>query len=150
MGIDPNNPVVQLCASGIIAEKAGRLDEAAKLYQVAWDAKTNDFESCIAAHYVARVQPTPEDALYWNSEALRFGEQATDEDMSGFFPSLYLNLGKGYEDLGKFADAKRFYLLAENKLSALPNDTYAETVKRGIRNGVERVARAEKETRRHV
>jgi tetratricopeptide (TPR) repeat protein len=150
MGIDPNNPVVKLCAAGIGAEMAGRHNEAAKLYADAWNAKTNDFEACIAAHYVARLQATPEDALRWNSEALSLGEAATDEDLSSFFPSLYLNLGKGYEDLGEFANAKRFYLLAEDKLSALPNDTYAGTVKRGIRNGLERVARAEKGTGRHA
>ena len=148
MGIDPNNPVVKLCVAGISAELAGRRDEAAKLYADAWNAKTNDFEACIAAHYVARLQATPEDALRWNSEALRLGEAATDEDMSSFFPSLYLNLGKGYEDSGEFANAKRFYLLAEGKVDALSDDAYADTVKRGIRQGLERIARVE-EARAH-
>jgi tetratricopeptide (TPR) repeat protein len=150
MGIDPNNPVVKLCAAGISAEFAGRRDEAAKLYKEAWDGKTTDFDACIAAHYVARLQPTPRDALHWNEEALRFAEQANAEELRSFFPSLYLNLGKAHEDLGNFADAKNFYLLAEGEVGVLPNDAYAETVKRGIRGGLERVARAERSQAHHA
>jgi len=150
MGIDPNNPVVKLCAAGISAEMAGRRDEAAKLYQDAWDAKTDDFEACVAAHYVARLQTTPHEALHWNAEALRFAEQASDEGLRDFFPSLYLNLGKGYEDLGNFADAKKFYLLAETNVGVLPDDQYAETVKRGVRNALERLASAEESRPHHA
>jgi hypothetical protein len=138
--MDPNNPVVKLCAAGIGAEMAGRRDEAAKLYQDAWNAKTNDFEACIAAHYVARLQTTPQDVLHWNSEALRLAESANDAEVTQFLPSLYLNLGKSHEDLGNFTDAKRFYLLAEKEAGILPDGDYTETVKRGIRGGLERIA----------
>lgn len=142
MGIDPENPIVKLCAAGIGAEMAGRRDEAAKLYQNAWDARTSDFEACIAAHYVARHQSTPYDALHWNSEALRFAEVANDATLQEFLPSLYLNLGKSHEDLGNFADAKKFYLLAENHVGVLPVGEYAETVRRGIQRGLDRVISA--------
>ena len=138
--MDPNNPVVKLCAAGISAEMAGRRDEAARLYQDAWNARTNDYESCIAAHYVARLQSTPENALHWNAEALRFAKAANGEELGQFFPSLHLNLGKSYEDLKNFAEAKKFYLLAKKEVSILPEGGYAETVKRGIRAGLERIA----------
>ncbi|HXM15166.1 MAG TPA: hypothetical protein VN933_07980 [Candidatus Eremiobacteraceae bacterium] len=138
--MDPNNPVVKLCAAGISEEMAGRRGEAAKLYLDAWSSRTSDYEACIAAHYVARLQSTPEDVLRWNSEALRFAESANDSELRGFFPSLYLNLGKSYEDLKNLADAKKFYLLAEEAAGVLPDGEYAATVKRGIRNGLERVA----------
>lgn len=138
--MDPNNPIVKLCAVGISEEIAGRRDEAARLYQDAWDARTNDYESCIAAHYVARLQPTPEDALHWNAEALRFAQAASGDELRQFFPSLYLNLGKSHEDLKNFAEAKKFYRLAEKDCSALPEGGYAETVKGGIRAGLERIA----------
>ena len=140
--MDPNNPVVKLCAAGIGEEMAGRRDEAAKLYHEAWDARTSDYEACIAAHYVARLQATPHDALRWNSEALRFALTATGEDLRGFFPSLYLNVGKSHEDLGNFAEAGKFYLLAQGESGALLEGAYAETVRRGVRRGLERVARA--------
>jgi hypothetical protein len=138
--MDPNNPVVKLCAAGIGEEMAGRRDEAAKLYQDAWDARTSDYEACIAAHYVARVQSTPSDVLHWNSEALRFAESANNSELGQFFPSLYLNLGKSHEDLKNLTDAKKFYLLAEEAAGVLPDGEYAATVKRGIRAGRERVA----------
>jgi tetratricopeptide (TPR) repeat protein len=137
--MDANNPVVKLCAAGIGEEMAGRRDEAAKLYRDAWDARTNDYEACIAAHYVARLQSTPHDVLHWNSEALRFALSAGESELSQFFPSLYLNLGKSYEDLKNLADAKRFYLLAEEAAGVLSDGEYAATVKRGIRNALDRV-----------
>lgn len=138
--MDPNNPVVKLCAAGISAEMAGRRDEAARLYQDAWDARTNDYESCIATHYVARLQSTPEETLHWNAEALRFAEAANGDELRHFFPSLYLNLGKSHEDLKNFTEAKKFYLLAAKLVSVLPEGGYAETVKGGIRAGLERIA----------
>ena len=139
--MDPNNPVVKLCAAGIAEEMAGRREDAAKLYRDAWDARTSVYEACIAAHYVARLQSTLHDALHWNSEALRFAESATSSELSQFFPSLYLNLGKSHEDLKNLADAKKFYLLAEEAASALPKGEYTAMVRRGIRAGLERVAK---------
>ena len=120
--MDPNNPVVKLCAAGISEEMAGRRGEAAKLYLDTWSSRTSDYEACIAAHYVARLQSTPEDVLRWNSEALRFAESANDSELRGFFPSLYLNLGKSYEDLKNLADAKKFtaddpHLVAMERMS---------------------------------
>jgi hypothetical protein len=138
--MDPNNPIVKLCAAGIGEEMAGRREEAARLYRDAWVGRTSDYEACIAAHYVARVQSTPLDVLHWNSEALRFAESANNSELGQFFPSLYLNLGKSHEDLRNLADAKRFYLLAEEAAGVLPDGEYAATVKRGIRKGLERVA----------
>jgi hypothetical protein len=140
--MDPNNPVVKLCAAGISAEMAGRHDEAAKLYQDAWNARTGNYEACIASHYLARLQPSPVDALHWNSEALRFAELASETVPCDFFPSLYLNIGKSHEDLGNFVEAKKFYSMAESASAALPDGEYAGTVKRGIRRGLERVTSA--------
>jgi len=139
--MDPDNPVVKLCAVGIGEELAGRRDAAAKLYQDAWNSRTSDYEACIAAHYVARLQATPREALHWNSEALRFAQSANDSELLGFFPSLYLNLAKSHEDLKNLADAKRFYLLAEEAAGILPDGEDGATVKREIRNGLDRVAR---------
>jgi hypothetical protein len=142
MPIDPDNTVVKLCAAGISAEMAGRRDDAAKLYQDAWNAKTNNYEACIASHYVARLQRTPEQSLRWNAEALRFAELATDAGLQEFFPSLYLNLAKSHEDLNNFTEATRFYSLAESASGELSDGEYAETVRRGVRRGLERVKNA--------
>jgi hypothetical protein len=140
MEVDPNNPIVKLCAEGITAEMAGRKDEAANLYREAWETRSNDFEACIAAHYVARVQTTAVDALRWNQEALRCAESVADvEKVKAFFPSLHLNLGKSLEDTGNRGEARRLYDLAGKGASELPDGRLTEMVRRGAADGLRRV-----------
>ena len=140
MPIDPNNPVVHLCAEGIQAEMAGRREDAAALYQRAWDSRTDEFEACIAAHYLARLQSDPANILHWNQLSLEHAGAVKDDRVAEFYPSLYLNLGKAHEDLGHRAEARRFYELAAEKVEALPEGKYADIVKQGIANGIARTA----------
>lgn len=140
METDPNNPVVRLCAEGINSEMAGKADEATRLYQEAWEARTDDYEACIAAHYLARVQRTPNEVLNWNRESLRYADAVNDERVEGFYPSLYLNMGKAYEDLGKREEARKFYGLAEGKAITLPEGKYGDVVRHGVTEGLKRVA----------
>jgi tetratricopeptide (TPR) repeat protein len=115
--MDIHNPVIALCIQGTQAEFRGETQHACALYQKAWDIAGNDYEACIAAHYMARHQDSPEAALRWNTEALRRAEaeSASSVDASSvteFYPSLYLNMGQSYERLGNQAEAQRFYDLA--------------------------------------
>ncbi len=109
MSIDLDNPVIKLCLEGTQAEFRGRMDEAQRLYQRAWEISTDDYEACIAAHYVARHQPTLQETLRWNQIALDHAEAAPDDRVGKFYPSLYLNLGRSYERLGDQAEAQRYY-----------------------------------------
>jgi tetratricopeptide (TPR) repeat protein len=136
----PNNLVVRLCAEGISAEMAGKADEAKRLYQQAWEARTDDYEACIVAHYLARVQRTPSEALNWNRESLRYADAVNDERVAGFYPSLYLNMGKAYEHLEKREEARKFYGLAEGKAVTLPEGKYGDMVRQGVAGGLKRVA----------
>jgi tetratricopeptide (TPR) repeat protein len=138
--IDPNNLVVRLCAEGINAEMAGKVGEAKRLYEEAWEAHAGDYEACIVAHYLARVQRTPDDVLKWNRESLRYADAVYDERVAAFYPSLYLNMGKAYEDLGKREEARKFYGLAEGKAASLPEGKYGDTVRSGVAEGLKRVA----------
>ena len=137
--MDPDNPIVKLCVQGMQAEGAGRHDEARALFARAWEARTDDWEACIAAHYLARHQPTPEDTLRWNQEALARADAVTDDRVHGFYPSLYLNLAHSHEQLGNLAEARRFYELAAAESAALPGDRYGGVVRQGIENGRMRV-----------
>jgi tetratricopeptide (TPR) repeat protein len=130
--IDPNNPVVKLCAAGMRAEGEGRFEEARSLFNQAWEAKTDGFEACIAAHYVARHQASPQDTLRWNQEALAWAEAVGDERVRDFFPSLYLNLGYSYEQLGDKEEARRCYDLAAERAGSLPEDRYGGIVRNAI------------------
>lgn len=110
--MDLDNPVVKLCIEGTQAEFEGRLEDAFTLYKQASEARKNDYDACIAAHYVARFQKTPKDTFLWNQEALTHANASEDANVREFFPSLYLNMGRSYELLGNETEAKRFYELA--------------------------------------
>ena len=110
--MDLNNPVIKLCLGGSRAEFAGRPDEARALYLQAWQAARDDFEACVAAHYMARFQEDPQMDLQWNQEALIRAEAVGDERVRSFYPSLYVNLGRAHERLGNWAEARRYYQLA--------------------------------------
>lgn len=110
--IDPNNPVIRLCIEGTQAEFDGRIDDARALYRQAWETAQDDYEACIAAHYVARFQEEPAEALRWNEEALDRANAAAEDLVRPFYPSLYLNLGLSNEKLGRLDEARRYYDMA--------------------------------------
>jgi tetratricopeptide (TPR) repeat protein len=110
--MDLTNPVMQLCIEGTQAEFRGQIDKARSLYQRAWAAAQDDFDACVAAHYMARHQDDPEKRLYWNQMALERANAAADERVREFYPSLYLNMGRSYELLGDQDAAQRYYDLA--------------------------------------
>jgi len=112
--MDTNNPVIKLCMEGTRAEFEHRLDDARLLYQQAWEARADDYDACIAAHYVARFQKTPEETLHWNQIALNHANAVHNERVKDFYPSLYLNLGQSYEALGDQVNAQKYYQLADD------------------------------------
>jgi hypothetical protein len=134
MPVDPNNPVIKLCYEGMQAEAAGKPDEARDLFMQAWMARQDDFEACVAAHYVARHQENPADQLRWNQEALNRAGAVGDShpEIRTFYPSLYLNMGWSYESLGDRVEASKFYELAAASVNELPEGPYREMVKGGI------------------
>ena len=93
--MNPDNPVVRLCADGMRAEADGRAADARDLFQKAWETATDDYEACVAAHYLARHQPTPEDTLHWNRECLARADRVGDERVRGFLPVPAHQPGKG-------------------------------------------------------
>jgi tetratricopeptide (TPR) repeat protein len=136
--MDPNNPIVELCAEGMQAESEGKNEAALRLFTRAWEASRDDYEACIAAHYLARQQTTPQDVLHWNQEALQRAESLGDERIEAFYPSLYLNMGYSYEVLGDRDQAIRYYQLAAASLAALPAGPYGDLVRDGVARGLQR------------
>lgn len=137
--MDPENPIVKLCARGMDHESKGDFEGASRVFLSAWGQSKDDFERCIAAHYVARHQNSPEESLVWNQRSLDHARAVNDERVNGFFPSLYLNMGKAYEDLAKWDDARYFYAMAMKVLGSLPNDAYGRNVRSAIDRALERV-----------
>ena len=110
--MDLNNPIIQLCIAGTRAEFEHRLEDARALYRQAWEAHTDDYDACIAAHYVARFQDSMEESLRWNQIALEHANAVNDERVKDFYPSLYLSLGRSHELMGNQGEAQRYYALA--------------------------------------
>ena len=137
--MDPDNPIVRLCVEGMKAEGAGQPDRAHALFEQAWENARDDFERCVAAHYVARHQATPEDTLLWNQESLRRAQAVERDKVQAFFPSLYLNLGHSYEILGNHERAGHYYDLAADRSRHLSDDRYGYVVRDGIARGKQRV-----------
>ncbi len=137
--MDPSNSIVRLCVEGTQAEIAGHAEAAHLLFTQAWEQHQNDYEACVAAHYVARYQATAEDTLRWNQEALDRANKVTRDEVASFYPSLYLNLGKSHEDLGNLQEARKNYELAAAEVSILPQDRYERMVLDGITRALQRV-----------
>ncbi len=136
---DPSNPVVQLCVKGIEIEYGGDLEKAHGLYREAWELAGTDLEFLTAAHYLARVQTDPGETLKWNLVALEYARKTDHPDTRAFYPSLYLNVGKSYEDLENFKKAYEYYLVAHNCSVELPDDGYGNMIRKGVLAGLERL-----------
>lgn len=111
--MDLANRVIHLCSAGTWAEYERRLEDAQGYYWQAWQAAADDFEDCVAAHYVARFQADPVERLRWNQVALDRAEAVRDERAVSFFPSLYLSLGRAFELAGEADRAQEYYSAVE-------------------------------------
>jgi tetratricopeptide (TPR) repeat protein len=139
MQFDPNNNVVKLCTQGMDMEGKGKPEDASRLFLQAWNEATNDFEKFTASHYVARHQKSIADKLKWDETALQLALKINNDTVKGFFPSLYLNIAKCYEDLNDFDNARKNYQLALSFTNLLPDSGYGNMIKGGIMNGIARV-----------
>jgi len=113
-------------------ERDGEPDEARRLFQQAWDARRNDYDAAIAAHYLARHQPSPHKTLRWNSLAVTHAERVADGRTTELFPSLYLNLASSLTALGRLDEARAIIARAKQHLESLRADGYRDFLAHGI------------------
>ena len=138
--IGPTNPVVALCAEGMAME--GTPAEARRLFEQAWAIRRDDYDAGIAAHFIARHQPTPADVLHWNTLAVRHAEVVPNGRAAEIMASLYLNLGDAHANVGDVAAGAEAVRRAADHLAALPPGGYREFVAMGIRRLAARVNEA--------
>jgi len=112
MEFNPNNNVIKLCVEGMDMEGKGKPEEASRLFLLAWNEATNDFEKFTAAYYVARHQKNASGKLKWLETALQSALRINDVSVAGAYPSLYSNIAKCYEELGDLDNAKKNHELA--------------------------------------
>jgi hypothetical protein len=138
--IDGDSVVARLCIAGMAVD--GDAVAAGALFRQAWDARRDDYEASIAAHFLARHQPSLDDSLHWNRVAAEHAEAVTDERAKPLLASLYLNLADSYLALG---DSARATIVAEQGVAALrflPADGYRDFVSQGLQRLRARIAQA--------
>ena len=139
--IDGDSLVARLCAAGMAID--GDAAAAGALFQQAWDARRDDYEASIAAHFLARHQPSLTDALYWNRIAAERAEAVTDERAKPLLASLYLNLADSYLAVGQSVQASSVVEQGVAALQFLPADGYRDFVSRGLQRVRARIEQAD-------
>jgi hypothetical protein len=130
MMIDGGSATAQLCAAGMTID--GDPVAAHACFLRAWEARRDDYDASIAAHFLARHQPTPGETLHWNQAAVEYAEAVPGDRAHPLLASLYLNLGDSYLAAGRLADAT---LAADRGVAALqylPADGYGAFVAHGL------------------
>jgi hypothetical protein len=101
------------------------------------------------AHALADVQDDPREELAWDLRALQAAESVTDERaaragvpgrVTGFYPSLHLNLGEDYRKLGELPPARRHLELGLAAAQGLGDDGYSTMIKGGLERLADRLA----------
>ncbi|WP_206504657.1 hypothetical protein [Streptomyces chrestomyceticus] len=134
--MDANNHVVRLCVRGMEAETRGEDGTALRLFLEAWEEASDDYEACVAAHYMARHQDTPEETLRWNQECLDRADRVSDERVSGFYASLYANMARAHRELGETAVAHEYFQRAAERVEDAPGGDYGMWNRLAIAEGL--------------
>jgi len=110
----------------------GNTHEALGLFEQAWAARRDDYDACIAAHFLARHQPTVDATLHWNLVAVRHAEAVSDGRALEFMASLFLNIGDASMNAGDHAMALDAAQRARAGLLAVPAGGYRDFIEYGI------------------
>ncbi len=132
--LDPSDPVVALILQANEAEVAGDAARQRSLLREAWEVASTPFERAVAAHYVARIQPTPAGAHHWNRDALDHARQVPPEAVRDLMPSLLLAFAESLERVGSPDRAAATYTEAIEAATALgeAGEGYARAAQDGL------------------
>ena len=136
--IEGDSPTARLCAAGM--EVDGDPGAAHALFEQAWHARRDAYEAAIAAHFLSRHQPSAELKLHWNRVALEEALTLSPSRAEALLPSLYLNLGDSYLNIGKPREAEQAATLGLAALTHLPPDGYSAFVMSGLERLRSRIA----------
>ena len=138
------DPVMMQIGKGIELSQRGESDAARSLFLQLWDEIGPDgdpLHRCALAHYMADVQDDLHEELVWDLRALEAADSVTDErarhagvagSVSGFYPSLHLNLGEVYRKLGDLDRARDHLERGRAAVGSLGDDGYGQMIKGGL------------------
>jgi hypothetical protein len=149
----PDATMVKI-SQGIELSHSGEREAAHRLFADLWDeiGDTGDaLHRCALAHSMADVQDDVHAELFWDLRALEAADQVTDErveqagianSVSGFYPSLHLNLGEAYRKLGDLDHARDHLERGRAAINALGDDGYGKMIKAGLDRLADRLSAA--------
>ncbi|MGW3396328.1 hypothetical protein [Streptomyces hydrogenans] len=144
------DPTMEAIGHALAEGQAGDTASARRKLLDLWSAigVTGDpLHRCSLAHYLADLYDDPAQALAWDIRALDAADAVTEQRVqehhaglriSGFYPSLYLNLADDYRRLGSFEAATEHIDAARKHAPGLPRDPYGDL----LRGAIQEVAEA--------
>jgi hypothetical protein len=144
-----NDPLMVKIQGAIAILHGGDRDGARQCFDRIWVEMQPDptpLHECILAHYMADAQDGAREELQWDLRALAAAERSSDADakavhetlsISGFMPSLYLNLADVYLRLGDPVSSRRYQQAGTASAGMLPDTPYGAMIK----NGLDRLAK---------
>jgi hypothetical protein len=136
--IDGDSVTAQLCAAGMAVD--GDPAAAHAFFAQAWEARRDAYEACIAAHFLARHQPSTELTLHWNRIAVEHAQTVSTPRAQPLLASLLLNLGDSYLNAGNLDEAAAAAAQGVDALAYLPPGGYRDFVTIGLERLGSRIA----------
>ena len=137
---ETDSPVTRLCAAGMAVD--GDPAAAHAFFLQAWSARRDDFDASVAAHFMARHQPTPAARLHWNRLAVQYAEAVPGNRAYPLLASLYLNLADSLLTHGDITDASAAAGRGVTALQFLAPSGYREFVAHGLERVQDRIRQA--------
>ena len=137
--IEGDSLTARLCADGMAVD--GDPVAALALFEQAWAVRRDAYDAAIAAHFLARHQPSLELTLHWNRVAVDQALTLSPPRAAALLPSLYLNLGDSYLNTGDLDRAADAATLGAGALREVPVDGYSQLVGAGLQRLLSRIAR---------
>ncbi len=114
-------------------EAEGDPAAAHALFVQAWEARRDAYDACIAAHYLARHQPSLAMELHWNRVAVEEAGRVEDGRAEPLLASLYLNLADSHRRAGDPERSSAAAELADAALAHLEPGGYRDFLAMALR-----------------
>lgn len=97
-------------------------------------SRSEPYRCCVIAHYVALLTVDPDERMAWNRTALAQSENADQDRVRSFLPSLKASIAACYFDQGDLPAARQWYEQAEDHVGDLPATPYGDKIRKGIKD----------------
>ena len=138
------DPTMEAITAAVVLGRGGEEESARRRLLTIWKrigAAGDPLHRCTLAHYLADLHEDPATALMWDVRALDAADALSDGRaqqhhaglyVSGFYPSLYLNIADNLRRLGSFEAATEHLNNADHHTALLNDDAYGHMIRTAI------------------